>query len=105
LKPALGRLLDGAFRGTRFEASPLLRGVYFTSGTQHGRPIDRAISAIAQSLGLRRDVEYNRDASGRAYFINRLLKDVVIAEAGTCAAVAEIPPTPIRPLAHRCLAS
>jgi type VI secretion system protein ImpL len=82
LKPALGRFLDGAFRGTRFEASPLLRGVYFTSGTQHGRPIDRAISAIAQSLGLRRDVEYNRDASGRAYFINRLLKDVVIAEAG-----------------------
>jgi len=82
LQPALGRFLDGAFRGTRFEASPLLRGVYFTSGTQHGRPIDRAISAIAQSLGLRRDVAYNRDASGRAYFINRLLKDVVIAEAG-----------------------
>jgi type VI secretion system protein ImpL len=82
LQPALGRFLDGAFRGTRFEASPLLRGVYFMSGTQHGRPIDRAISAIAQSLGLRRDVAYNRDASGRAYFINRLLKDVVIAEAG-----------------------
>ncbi|WP_277183886.1 type VI secretion system membrane subunit TssM [Caballeronia sp. BR00000012568055] len=82
LQPALGRFLDGAFRGTRFEASPLLRGVYFTSGTQHGRPIDRAISVIAQSLGLRRDVIYNRDASGRAYFINRLLKEVVIAEAG-----------------------
>ena len=88
LQPALGRFLDGAFRGTRFEASPLLRGVYFTSGTQHGRPIDRAISAIAQSLGLRRDVEYNRDASGRAYFINRLLKDVVIAESGLVGANA-----------------
>jgi type VI secretion system protein ImpL len=88
LQPALGRFLDGAFRGTRFESSPLLRGVYFTSGTQHGRPIDRAISAIAQSLGLRSDVGYQRDASGRAYFINRLLKDVVIAEAGLVGANA-----------------
>ncbi|KXU83739.1 type VI secretion protein [Paraburkholderia monticola] len=88
LQPALGSFLDGAFRGTRFEASPLLRGVYFTSGTQHGRPIDRAISAIAQSLGLRSDVAYQRDASGRAYFINRLLKDVVIAEAGLVGANA-----------------
>ncbi|KAK49083.1 type VI secretion protein [Caballeronia jiangsuensis] len=88
LQPALGRFLDGAFRGTRFEASPLLRGVYFTSGTQHGRPIDRAISSIAQSLGLRRDAAYNRDASGRAYFINRMLKDVVIAEAGLVGANA-----------------
>ncbi|WP_321801392.1 type VI secretion system membrane subunit TssM [Caballeronia sp. J97] len=88
LQPALGRFLDGAFRGTRFEASPLLRGVYFTSGTQNGRPIDRAISAIAQSLGVRRDLAYDRDASGRAYFINRLLKDVVIAEAGLVGANA-----------------
>jgi type VI secretion system protein ImpL len=88
LEPALGRFLDGAFRGTRFEASPLLRGVYFTSGTQHGRPIDRAISAIAQSLGLRRELAYSRDASGRAYFINGLLKDVVIAEAGLVGANA-----------------
>ncbi|KIG01709.1 type VI secretion system membrane subunit TssM [Caballeronia concitans] len=88
LQPALERFLDGAFRGTRFEASPLLRGVYFTSGTQHGRPIDRAISRIAQSLGLRRDAAYNRDASGRAYFINRMLKDVVIAEAGLVGANA-----------------
>ncbi|SAK50050.1 type VI secretion system membrane subunit TssM [Caballeronia ptereochthonis] len=88
LQPALARFLDGAFRGTRFEASPLLRGVYFTSGTQHGRPIDRAISAIAQSLGSRRDSAYSGDASARAYFINGLLKDVVIAEAGLVGANA-----------------
>jgi type VI secretion system protein ImpL len=88
LQPALGRFLEGTFRGTRFEASPLLRGLYFTSGTQHGRPIDRAISAIAQSLGLRREVAYNREASGRAYFINGLLKDVVIAESGLVGANA-----------------
>ncbi|WP_250475491.1 type VI secretion system membrane subunit TssM [Caballeronia sp. GAFFF1] len=82
LEPALARFLGDTFHGTRFEASPLLRGVYFTSGTQHGRPIDRAISALAQSLGGARDAASARDASGRAYFIERLLKDVVFAEAG-----------------------
>ena len=82
LEPALARFIGDTFRGTRYEAAPHLRGVYFTSGTQHGRPIDRAISAIAQSLGPGRDAAYRRDASGRAYFIERLLKDVVFAEAG-----------------------
>jgi type VI secretion system protein ImpL len=82
LEPELARFIGDTFRGTRYEASPHLRGVYFTSGTQHGRPIDRAISAIAQSLGPGRDAAYRRDASGRAYFIERLLKDVVFAEAG-----------------------
>ncbi|WP_244817550.1 type VI secretion system membrane subunit TssM [Caballeronia sp. Lep1P3] len=90
LAPALARFLGDTFHGTRFEASPLLRGVYFTSGTQHGRPIDRAISALAQSLGSKRDDAYRRDASGRAYFIERLLKDVVFAEAGLSGANARL---------------
>jgi len=90
LAPALARFLGDTFHGTRFEASPLLRGVYFTSGTQHGRPIDRTISALAQSLGSRRDVSSQRDASGRAYFIERLLKDVVFAEAGLAGANARL---------------
>ncbi|SOE89498.1 type VI secretion protein IcmF [Caballeronia arationis] len=86
LQPALRRFLDDTFRGTRYEAAPLLRGVYFTSGTQHGRPIDRAISSLAQRFGLNRDVAFNREAAGRAYFINRLLTEVVIGEAGLAGA-------------------
>ncbi|VXB13881.1 putative lipoprotein [Burkholderia sp. 8Y] len=90
LEPAITRFLGDTFHGTRFEASPLLRGVYFTSGTQHGRPIDRTISALAQSLGTKRDAASARDASGRAYFIERLLKDVVFAEAGLAGANARL---------------
>lgn len=36
LREALGSLLSAVFSPSRFEARPLLRGVYFTSGTQKG---------------------------------------------------------------------
>ena len=35
------------FRPSRLEERPLLRGVYFTSGTQNGSPIDRLVSAMS----------------------------------------------------------
>ncbi|WP_168788019.1 type VI secretion system membrane subunit TssM [Paraburkholderia aromaticivorans] len=88
LQPALRSFLDDAFGGTRYDAPPFLRGVYFTSGTQQGRPIDRAIGALAQSLGLRHDVSVNQGSAGRAYFINRLLKDVIFSEAALAGANA-----------------
>jgi type VI secretion system protein ImpL len=90
LQPALGSFLDDAFGGTRYDAPPLLRGVYFTSGTQQGRPIDRAIGMLAQSLGLRHDVGVNQGSAGRAYFINRLLKDVIFSEAALAGANARL---------------
>lgn len=90
LQPALRNFLDDAFGGTRYDAPPLLRGVYFTSGTQQGRPIDRAIGALAQSLGLRHDVSVNQGSAGRAYFINRLLKEVIFSEAALAGANARL---------------
>ena len=90
LQPVLRSFLDDTFGGTRFDAPPLLRGVYFTSGTQQGRPIDRAIGALAQSLGLRHDVSVNQGSAGRAYFINRLLKDVIFSEAALAGANARL---------------
>ena len=70
---------------SRFEHSRrCLRGVYFTSGTQKGRPIDRMMSAMAAALGLQREVLLPRSSSGRAYFIKRLLRDVIFAGGGAC---------------------
>ena len=39
-------------RRSRLDPAPLLRGVYFTSGTQEGTPIDRLIGALARTFGL-----------------------------------------------------
>ncbi|WP_179401423.1 type VI secretion system membrane subunit TssM [Burkholderia guangdongensis] len=82
LEGVLKSFLDDTFSTSRFEQAALLRGVYFTSGTQEGRPIDRVMSAVAAALGLQRQVVLPDPSSGRAYFITRLLRDVIFQEAG-----------------------
>jgi type VI secretion system protein ImpL len=63
-------------------APVLLRGVYFTSATQEGTPIDRALGGIARTLGLSGRLLAPARPSGRSFFVTRLLRDVVFAEAG-----------------------
>jgi type VI secretion system protein ImpL len=62
-------------------ASPYLRGVYLTSGTQQGTPIDRMLSAFGRELGLERQILPPNQGSGKSFFLTRLLTDVVFAEA------------------------
>ncbi len=59
----------------------LLRGVYFTSGTQEGTPIDRLLGAIGRRFGVAADV-VAPTGRGKAYFVERLLRDVLIGESG-----------------------
>ncbi len=64
-------------------AAPLwLRGVYFTSGTQEGTPIDQLLTGLAATFGLRRQVLTGLSGQGKSFFITRLLRDVVVGEAG-----------------------
>ena len=51
LEPVLTAFLHAAFGGGDDPAA-LLRGVYFTSGTQEGTPIDRLTGALARGLGV-----------------------------------------------------
>lgn len=78
----LTRFLNTVFEANRYQQPALLRGVYFTSGTQEGSPIDRVLSALAASFGLGRKVLAPNVASGRSYFITRLLREVIFKEAG-----------------------
>ncbi|SPB13805.1 putative lipoprotein [Caballeronia novacaledonica] len=82
IEHALQRFLEDAFGDSRFARAAMLRGVYFTSGTQSGRPLDRMMSAMAGSLGLRREVVAADAAGGRAYFVKRVLREVIFAEQG-----------------------
>lgn len=81
LKPAVMGFLRQAFAHSRYHVQPYLRGVYFTSGTQDGTPIDRLMSALAQNFGFSRDVAAAPQRQGRAYFIGRLFRDVIFPEA------------------------
>jgi type VI secretion system protein ImpL len=82
LKPLLTDLLQRAFTGSGFDNQILLRGVYFTSGTQEGTPIDRMLGAIARSFGVTSAVAPPPAGRGKAYFIERLLKSVIFQESG-----------------------
>jgi len=82
LKPLLGDLLKGAFTATGFDSRILLRGVYFTSGTQEGTPIDRMLGAIGRTFGFTSAVSAPPAGRGKAYFIERLLKNVIFQESG-----------------------
>lgn len=82
LGPLVSSFIDQAFRGSRFEEQAMLRGVYFTSGTQEGTPIDRVLATLSQNFRLERRVLPPSAASGKSFFLTRLLKEVVFPEAG-----------------------
>jgi type VI secretion system protein ImpL len=82
LREPLTRFLEEVFLPSRFEIRPLLRGIYFTSGTQEGTPIDRLLGNIAQSFGLDRISLPAFSGRGRSYFIQDLFRDIIFPEAG-----------------------
>ena len=82
LEPAIAEFLQEAFGGSRLDPAPMLRGFYFTSGTQQGTPIDRLTDLLARSFGIdQRRATSLRPEQGRSYFLARLVKNVVFGEA------------------------
>lgn len=81
LKVTLTDYLNHIFSPSRFEQQPLLRGVYFTSGTQEGSPIDRVMGNLARALKLDRKLLSPHKPSGKSFFLTRLIKDVIFSEA------------------------
>jgi type VI secretion system protein ImpL len=81
IREAAEGFLQEAFNANRYQETPMVRGVYFTSGTQEGTPIDRLLGAMAQEFGLNRQIAPAFSGSGRSYFIKRLFKDLIFAES------------------------
>jgi type VI secretion system protein ImpL len=82
LEQPVDEFVRDVFTPSRYEVRPLLRGVYFTSGTQTGTPIDRVLAGIASSLGLARQGQAAFEGTGRGYFLARLFRDLVFPESG-----------------------
>jgi type VI secretion system protein ImpL len=83
LQPLLGEFLRAVCSGGgALEAAPRVRGVYFTSGTQEGSPIDRVMGALGRSFGVDRRAAAIAPGRGKSFFLHRLLKDLVFAERG-----------------------
>ena len=82
LRDMLAPFVAEVFASTRLDQQILLRGVYFTSGTQEGTPIDRLLGAIGRRYGVAPDAVVPATGRGKAYFVERLLKEVLIGESG-----------------------
>lgn len=81
-KHVVGRFLAQAFAPDRYSRPLLLRGLYFTSATQQGQPVDRLIARMARNFGVGERVIAMLGGSGRSYFLRDLLAEVIFAEAG-----------------------
>ncbi len=88
LGPLVEQFLDTAFIGVPGSPEPMLRGVYFTSGTQEGSPIDRVLGTLARSFKLERAARSAIAAapapagSGKSFFLVRLLRELIFPESG-----------------------
>ncbi|HUO80221.1 MAG TPA: type VI secretion system membrane subunit TssM [Steroidobacteraceae bacterium] len=83
LRGQLDEFVQSVFGASRFGQQVLLRGVYFTSGTQEGTPIDRLMGAMGRTFGLGADaVAATPSGRGKAYFIAQLLRQVILGESG-----------------------
>ncbi len=83
LRAPLREFLSQVFTaGSAAHAAPLVRGVYFTSGTQEGTPIDRVMGALSRSFGLARAGGLAAAGKGKSFFLNALLHKVVFPERG-----------------------
>ncbi|MCP4564484.1 MAG: type VI secretion system membrane subunit TssM [Bosea sp.] len=82
LRKDLASFVHEIFKQSKFETQSRLRGVYFTSGTQEGTPIDRVLAAFGRSFGLTSAQRAPFSGQGKAFFVNRLLTDVIFEEQG-----------------------
>lgn len=82
LRDALAQWAADVFAASAQDQQILLRGVYFTSGTQEGTPIDRLLGAIGRGFRMAPEAVAAPLGRGKAYFVERLLKQVLIGESG-----------------------
>jgi len=78
IKASLNSFIEQTFSSSRFHERPNLRGVYLTSGTQEGTPIDRIMGNLIDSFDIDRQALPVMQSQGKSYFIKTLLQQVIL---------------------------
>jgi len=91
LRRPLARFVEELFRPSQYQETPLLRGFYFSSGTQVGAPVDRAVGGGFGSDRPAKDLRYTAlgtsfDAQpvgpGSSFFVTDLLRKIIFPDRG-----------------------
>lgn len=83
MRDALAMFVGELFAENIYNESPIMRGCYFTSGTQEGRPIDRIMNAMAEAFGVqpRMQMSYNpQHVEAKSYFLGQLFTKVIFPD-------------------------
>lgn len=81
LQSIVDSFVKQTFVQNRFQFQPYLRGIYFSSGTQDGTPIDRLMTSVAANFGFARDAAQQSSQRGKSFFISRLFREVIFPES------------------------
>ncbi|MGA9573701.1 MAG: type VI secretion system membrane subunit TssM [Lysobacterales bacterium] len=85
-RDGIEEFLQRVFKPSRFTTKQLLRGIYFTSGTQEGTPFNRIMSQLAHSFSLSRSATQSTPSKGKSYFIQDLMTKLIFGESGIAGA-------------------
>lgn len=77
----LTKFVEVLFQTNPYQENPLLRGFYFTSGTQEGTPIDRILGAVGRASGLS-DVSLASflPTEPKSYFLKDLFTEIIFPD-------------------------
>ncbi len=82
LREPLGRFIHGMMAENIYHETPILRGVYLSSGTQEGRPVGRIMNAMAEAFGIQPAL--GRTAApaveAKSYFLGELFRRVIFPD-------------------------
>ena len=74
-------LIASLFVESVYQDAPIMRGVYFTSGTQEGRPIDRIMAAWPRPSGCAHRCCRAPVTKPKSYFVRDMFRQVVFPDA------------------------
>lgn len=83
LRDTLAMFAGELFAENIYSESPIMRGCYFTSGTQEGRPIDRIMNSMAEAFGVqpRMQMSYQpQQVEAKSYFLGQLFTKVIFPD-------------------------
>jgi type VI secretion system protein ImpL len=87
VKRNLSDFIASAFAGS--VSTPILRGFYFVSGTQDGRPIDRVVGAMGRAFGLRgAEEEVQQPVEAKSYFLRDVFTKLIFPDQDIAARTA-----------------
>ena len=87
LRRNLEHFVKVMFQSNVYQSTPSLRGVYFTSGTQEGRPFNLLLNRLVEAMGLKRKPEYSETTvDAKSYFLHDVFMNVIFQDRDIAAA-------------------